>query len=53
MNGVDYMVGGVQAASLSSPIFYIGLAAAIPAGFLAGWPINYMLLKKQIKSECH
>lgn len=53
MNGVDYMVGGVQAASLSSPIFYIGLAVAIPAGFLAGWPINYMLLKKQIKSECH
>lgn len=53
MNGVDYMVGGVQAASLSSPIFYIGLGVAIPAGFLAGWPVNYILLKGQIKEKCH
>lgn len=53
MNGVDYAVGGVQAASLTSPIFYIGLAVAIPAGFLAGWPVNYVLLKRQIKEKCH
>lgn len=53
MNGVDYMVGGVQAASLSSPIFYIGLAIAIPAGFIAALPVNYLLLKKEIKGQCH
>lgn len=53
MNGVDYIVGGVQAASLSSPVFYIGLAVAIPAGFLAAWPVNYWLLKKEIKGKCH
>ena len=53
MNGVDYMVGGVQAASLASPIFYVGLAAAIPAGFLAAWPVNYWLLKREIKGKCH
>lgn len=53
MNGVDYMVGGVQAASLTSPVFYIGLAAAVPAGFLAGWPVNYLLLGKEIKAKCH
>jgi hypothetical protein len=53
MNWTDYMVGGVQAASLASPIFYIGIAVAIPAGFLAGWPVNYLLLKKQIKGKCH
>lgn len=53
MNGVDYWIGGVQAASLASPIFYIGLAVAIPAGFLAAWPINYVLLKKEIKGSCH
>lgn len=53
MNGVDYMIGGVQAASLFSPVFYIGLAAAIPAGFLAAWPVNYWLLKKEIKGKCH
>ncbi len=53
MNAVDYAVGGVQAASLASPIFYIGIAFAIPAGFLAGWPVNYLLLKNEIKDDCH
>lgn len=52
MNAVDYMVGGVQAASLSSPIFYIGLGIAIPAGFIAGWPVNYLLLRNEIKEKC-
>lgn len=53
MNGTDYMVGGVQAASLTDPIFYIGLGAAMVAGYLAAWPVNYVLLKKQIKAPCH
>lgn len=53
MNAVDYMVGGVQAASLSSPIFYIGLGIAIPAGFITGWPANYWLLRNEIKGKCH
>jgi hypothetical protein len=53
MNWTDYMVGGVQAVSLASPIFYIGIAVAIPAGFIAAWPVNYWLLKKQIKGTCH
>ncbi len=53
MNAVDYAVGGVHAASLASPIFYIGLAAAIPAGFLAAWPVNHLLIKKEIKGQCH
>jgi energy-converting hydrogenase Eha subunit A len=47
MNGVDYWIGGIQAMSLSEPIFYIGLVVAIPAGFLAAWPVNYVLLKKE------
>ncbi len=53
MNGVDYWAGGVGATSLASPIFYIGLAVAIPAGFLAAWPVNYWLLTKEIKGKCH
>ncbi len=52
MNLVDYLVGGVQAASLLEPIFWIGLAAAIPAGFLAAWPINWWLLERNLKA-CH
>ncbi|MGI9461953.1 MAG: DUF4396 domain-containing protein [Alphaproteobacteria bacterium] len=53
MNGVDYAIGGVGANSLAEPIFYIGLAVAIPMGFLAAWPVNYWMLKKEIKSHCH
>jgi hypothetical protein len=52
MNGADYWVGGVQAMSVTAPIFWMGMAAAIPAGFLAAWPVNYWLLKRQLK-RCH
>ena len=52
MNGVDYAVGGMQAGSVLSPIFWAGIAAAIPAGFLAAWPINWWLLNRDLKN-CH
>ena len=51
MNAIDYMIGGVQAASISQPVFWIGLAAAGPAGFLAAWPVNHWLLQKEIKTH--
>ena len=52
MNGVDYAVGGMQAGSVLSLTFWIGIAAAIPAGFFAAWPVNWWLLKRDIK-KCH
>ncbi len=52
MNGVDYAVGGMQAGSILSPMFWAGIAAAIPAGFLAAWPVNWWLLKRDLKN-CH
>ncbi len=52
MNTVDYSIGGVQAPSVFSLIFWIGITVAIPAGFLATWPVNHWLLKKQLK-KCH
>lgn len=52
MNGVDYAVGGMTAGSVFAPMFWVGIAAAIPAGFLAAWPVNYYLLKRQLK-RCH
>ena len=51
MNGVDYWIGGLQATSIGQPVFWIGLAAAAPAGFLAAWPVNHWLLKKEIKTH--
>lgn len=52
MNTVDYHVGGVQAGSIFEPVFWVGLIAALPAGFLAAWPVNWWLLKRSLKA-CH
>ena len=52
MNTIDYAVGGMQAGSILSPTFWMGIAAAIPAGFLAAWPVNWWLLKRDLK-KCH
>jgi hypothetical protein len=52
MNFVDYQMGGMSAPSVASWMFWRGLVCAIPAGFLAAWPVNYWLLKRELKS-CH
>ena len=53
MNFTDYHVGGVQAASVLTWQFWIGYAAALPAGFIVAWPVNYWLLKRNVKKPCH
>lgn len=52
MNAADYAVGGMSAGSVFSPMFWLGLAVAIPAGFLAAWPVNWLLLRRDLK-RCH
>lgn len=52
MNWVDYEMGGMAAGSVLSWQFYRGLLFAIPAGFLAAWPVNYWLLGRDLKA-CH
>lgn len=53
MNFTDYHVGGVQAASVFSAPFWLGFAAALPAGFVVAWPVNYWLLRANRKQHCH
>lgn len=53
MNFTDYHVGGVQVDSLLAPRFWLGYAAAVPAGFIAAWPVNLWLLKRNIKQHHH
>ena len=53
MNFTDYHVGGVQVASVFAWRFWIGFAAALPAGFILAWPVNYWLLKRNLKKPCH
>ncbi len=52
MNATDYAVGGMSVGSVMEPIFWVGIAAAIPVGFLAAWPVNWWLIKRDLK-KCH
>ena len=52
MNWADYSVGGMQAGSVLDPVFWVGIGVAIPAGFLAAWPVNYWLINRDLK-KCH
>lgn len=52
MNAVDYQMGGMAATTVLSWPFVRGLLFAVPAGFLAAWPVNYWLLGRDLKA-CH
>lgn len=52
MNAADYAVGGMNAGSALSPMFWMGIAVAVPAGFIVAWPTNYWLVKRDMK-KCH
>ena len=52
MNAVAYGIGGAGAGSVLDAIFWIGIALAVPAGFVAAWPVNWWLLERNLKA-CH
>ena len=52
MNFVDYHMGGMTAPSVASWMFWRGIVLAVPAGFMAALPVNYWLLKRNLKA-CH
>lgn len=52
MNYTDYQMGGMSVSSLAEPLFWGSYAAALVAGFIAAWPINFILLKRNLKN-CH
>ena len=52
MNFVDYQMGSMGAPSAVSWMFWRGILFAVPAGFLAAWPVNHWLLKRDLKG-CH
>ncbi len=52
MNWADYSMGGMQAGSVFEPVFWAGIAVAVPAGFLAAWPVNWWLINRDLK-KCH
>ena len=53
MNLTDYHVGGVTAPSLLAWRFWAGYLLALAAGFVVAWPVNWWLLRRNIKQPCH
>jgi hypothetical protein len=53
MNFTDYHMGGMSAPSVLHPQFWTGFLVALPAGFIAAWPVNWWLLRRRIKRPCH
>ena len=51
MNYIDYQMGGMTASSVFSWMFWRGILLAVPAGFFAAWPVNYWLLKRELKAS--
>ena len=52
MNAADYGMGGMGVKTMFSWIWLRSLLVAVPVGFLAAWPVNYWLLKRDLK-KCH
>jgi hypothetical protein len=52
MNLVDWSVGGMGARSIFAWTYWQGLLLAVPAGFVAAWPVNYWLIRNELKA-CH
>jgi len=45
---IEVFVPGLMAATLTQAFYWIGMAAALIAGFLAAWPVNYALVRRGI-----
>jgi len=48
----EVFIPGVMSASLSQPIFWFGMLGALITGFLFAYPVNYIMVKRNIK-HCH
>lgn len=52
MNATDYAMGGMGVKTMFSWVWLRSLLVAVPVGFIAAWPVNYWLLKRDLKA-CH
>jgi hypothetical protein len=52
MNTIDYAMGGMGVRSLFAARYWQALSVAAVAGFLAAWPVNFWLLRRNMK-KCH
>jgi hypothetical protein len=52
MNAIDYHMGGIRSGSITNPLFWEALLAAVPAGYVAAYPVNVWLIGRELK-RCH
>lgn len=52
MNLTDYLSGGMTVDSIWNTTFWVGIIFAAIAGYIAAYPINYWMIKRNIK-KCH
>ena len=52
MNSIDYHMGGIRTGSIANLLFWEALAVAVPAGYIAAFPVNAWLIKRELK-KCH
>ena len=50
MNATDYLMGGMQVASVADPLLWISVAVA---SFIAAFPLNWWMIRRSIKHKCH
>ncbi len=48
---VEVFVPGLMAATLTQAFYWIGMAGALTAGFLAAWPVNYALARRGVRHD--
>lgn len=44
----EVYIPGVMSAGFGDVIFWVGMALALTAGFIAAWPVNYFLAKRGV-----
>lgn len=52
MNFTDYHMGGMAVGSIWTTSFWTSFGVALVAGYIAAYPVNYWMLKKNLKN-CH
>jgi hypothetical protein len=46
---VEGFTPGLMAATVFQPFYWFGMLLALVAGFLAAWPVNYILARRGVR----
>ena len=48
---IEVYTPGVMSAGLTKPIFWLGMLLALTGGFIAAYPVNYIMVKKGVRHQ--